>query len=444
MSCIKPHIAIIGGGCAGLSAAAALVDRGFQVTVFESSPYLGGRARTVSTKQHELDNGQHIFIGAYHQTLALLNKAGLSLEHAFLRLPIHINMQSTHGDTVFSFKSAHFLPAPFHLLTGILCCKGLNWIERFSAIKLMLHLKKTNYSQVQDLQLNDYLKAHKQSNKLTRFLWEPLCLAALNTPIATASTRIFLHVLRDSFSKEKSDSDFLLPRLDLSQIISEPLARYIETKGGLIALGQKVLSISSAENNLGEHEFNVDTTLRKHKFSHVVIATAPNHVAKLIKNLPLLDDLCNVTEGYRYQPICTIYLQYAENIQLPHVISGLCNSIGQWVFDRGQLCGQLGLMSVVVSASSEHQQLTQQELALRIAQELSLAFPQLPKPLWHKVISEKRATFSCEVMITRPSNQTLQPNLYLAGDYTYANYPASIEGAIRSGLLCAELIANGN
>ena len=444
MSVKKPHIALIGGGCAGLSSAAALVEKGFQVTVFESSPYLGGRARTVSTKTHDLDNGQHIFLGAYHQTIALLIKAGLSLEQAFLRLPLHINMQSTQGDVVFRLKSSHFLPAPLHLLSGVLSCKGLSWVDRFSVIKLMLYLKKTNYVLVQDLPLNDFLKAQKQSKKLINLLWEPLCLAALNTPIEIASSRTFLHVLGDSFSNNKSDSDFLLPRMDLSQIIAEPLARYIEDKGGAVLLGQTILNLHAKKNSLGEHEFDLNTSHSKHNFSHVVIATAPNHVAKLIQNLPLLDEISKVTKSYQYQPICTIYLQYAAHIQLPHVISGLNNCMGQWVFDRGQLCGQLGLISIVVSASGKHQQLTQQQLAISVAQELSLAFPQLPKPLWHKVISEKRATFSCNVMLTRPSNKTLQPNLYLAGDYTYANYPASIEGAIRSGLLCAELIAKGN
>jgi uncharacterized protein with NAD-binding domain and iron-sulfur cluster len=116
--------------------------------------------------------------------------------------------------------------------------------------------------------------------------------------------------------------------------------------------------------------------------------------------------------------------------------------LGQWVFDRGQLCGQKGLLAVIVSATGKHQSLSQDELALRIAKELHQAFSDMPKPLWHKVIAEKRATFSCAPNLARPTNKTLQPRLYLAGDYTYADYPATIEGAIRSGVSCANLIAN--
>ena len=119
---------------------------------------------------------------------------------------------------------------------------------------------------------------------------------------------------------------------------------------------------------------------------------------------------------------------------------GLAGTLSQWVFDRGALCGQNGLMAVIISAEGKHQQYTQDTLAVMVAQELRDAFPQLAKPLWHKVITEKRATFSCNVNLPRPASSTLYPNLYLAGDYTYADYPATIEGAVRSGVIAANLI----
>ena len=99
-------------------------------------------------------------------------------------------------------------------------------------------------------------------------------------------------------------------------------------------------------------------------------------------------------------------------------------------------------MAVIISAEGKHQQLTQDELALKVAQELKASFPQLAQALWHKVIAEKRATFSCSVNLPRPAHATPYPNLYLAGDYTYANYPATIEGAVRSGVACADLVCN--
>ncbi len=437
----KFHVAIIGGGCAGLSAAATLVERGYAVTLYEAGSQLGGRARTVAVETngllHLLDNGQHILLGAYQETLALLKKVGVSRKKAFLRVPLQINMQGNTAKSVFSLKSFSLLPAPLNLLFGLLFCKGVSFRERMDAFTFMRNIKDTQYQIARDLPLKQFLIHHQQSKKLIEFLWEPLCLAALNTPIGKASTRIFLNVLRDTFSGHKKNSDFLLPRLDLSQIISEPLSHYIQTRGGIIKLSQRVRSIE-AENN----GFSIETHTEKSHYSHVIIAVSPARIDKLIATLPKLSHALEQTQTYRYQPIYTIYLQYPPETRLPSVISGLSHSIGQWVFDRGQLYDQKNLISVIVSAEGKHQDLTQDELALRVAQELNKAFPALTKPLWHKVIAEKRATFSCEPNLPRPTNRTCQPNLFLAGDYTYPDYPGTIEGAVRSGIYCANLIYN--
>lgn len=435
----KSHVAIIGGGCAGLSAAAALAERGYQVSLFEAGSQLGGRARTVAVETggllHLLDNGQHILLGAYHETLALLEKIGVDAKKAFLRIPLHIQMQSNSAHSEFSFKALDALPAPFNLLLGLLLCKGISLNERITALRFVHQLKKNHYQISDDLILQDFLIAQRQSKKLIRFLWEPLCLAALNTPLSKASTRIFLHVLRDTFSGSKRNSDFLLPRLDLSQIISEPLSQYIQHKGGTVRLNQRIRGIEALEKG-----FVLETRHEKLHFSHVIIAVSPARMEKLVHQLPKLRHTIDQISAYHFQPIYTVYFQYPPGTQLPSAITGMSGTIAQWVFDRGQLCGQQSLVSVIVSAEGKHQQLTQDELALTIAKELNRAFPALSKPLWHKVIAEKRATFSCEPNLERPTNRTLQPNLFLAGDYTYAEYPGTIEGAIRSGMYCANLI----
>lgn len=435
----KPHVAIIGGGCAGLSAAATLVERGHQVTLFESAMQLGGRARSVAVETNGLlqilDNGQHILLGAYSETLGLLKKVGVSEHQVFLRLPLEIRMQADTGKTVFRFKSFHWLPAPFHLLLGVIFCRGLNFSERINAIKLMRYLKNNDYQITADKPLVLFLINHLQSKKLIQYLWEPLCLAALNTPLEKASTRVFLNVLRDSFSGSKHHSDFLLPRLDLSQILAEPLANFVQSKGGTIKFNQRVRYITQHEQG-----FSLETRHGKYDFSHVIIATSPVRVAKLISKLPKLNHVVSQTDSYEYQPIYTIYLQYPANTKLPAAIHGLSNSTSQWVFDRGILCGQHNLIAVIVSAEGKHQKLTQDQLAFEVAKELNRAFPNLRKPLWHKVIAEKRATFSCVPKLERPTNRSLVQNLYFAGDYTYADYPATIEGAVRSGIYCANLI----
>lgn len=446
----KTHVAIIGGGCAGLSAAATLVEKGFQVTVYDASSQLGGRARSVLVENNSLmqllDNGQHILLGAYSATLALLQKVGVDEKKVFLRQSLHMQMKSIQmqlglANTAFSLKSAAYLPAPLNLLFGLITCKGLSFSERASAIKLMAHLKRTHFQLASDTPLEPFLIRHQQSPKLIAMLWEPLCLAALNTGVAIASTRIFLNVLKDSFSSGASThgkkSDFLLPRLDLSKILAHPLSQYIQEKGGVIKLNKRVRSVAPEGNG-----FNLTTREGSTFYSHVIIAVPPRRLDVLIEAMPKLQYVLNQIKSYGYQPIYTVYLQYSPEITLPSVMTGLTGAMGQWVFDRGQLCEQKGLMSVVISASGGHQLLTHDELALQVAKEIHQAFPHLPQPLWHKVIAEKHATFSCTPNLARPSNKTMQPNLFLAGDYTYADYPATIEGAVRSGIACADLICN--
>lgn len=435
----KSHVAIIGGGCAGLSAAATLVERGYQVTIFESAMQLGGRARSVAVETNGLlqilDNGQHILLGAYTETLRLLKTAGVNEKQVFLRLPLQIKMQTESENTAFKFKACGLLPAPFNLLFGLLFCKGLSLSERMHAVKLMRYLRNNNYQIALDKPLILFLINHLQSKRLIQYLWEPLCLAALNTPLEKASTRIFLNVLRDTFSGNKHNSDFLLPRLDLSQILAEPLANYIQSRGGTIKFNQRIRHITQNEQG-----FTLEAHNGKYDFSHVIIATSPVRVAKLISKLPKLNHVIAQTDSYEYQPIYTIYLQYPSQTRLPAAIHGLSNSTSQWVFDRGILCGQHNLIAVIVSAEGRHQKLSQDQLAFEVAKELNRAFPNLRKPLWHKVIAEKRATFSCVPKLERPTNRSPVPNLYLAGDYTYADYPATIEGAVRSGIYCANLI----
>lgn len=452
------HVAIIGGGCAGLSAAAALVEHGYAVTVFEASAQLGGRARTVMVENknlmHALDNGQHILLGAYRETLALLRKVGVDEKKAFLRVPLQITMQAGTGKSAFSLKSAQRLPAPLNMLFGLLNCQGLSFTDRLIAIKLMVYLKCIHYQITSDIGLEQFLIDQKQSIKLIKMLWEPLCLAALNTPIANASTRIFLNILRDTFTGEKSNSDFLLPKLDLSKIIAQPLSSYIQEKGGEIKLNKRVLNLSVITDALGVQSFELSTSKERYHFSHVVVAVSPARVDLLLAILPNLQSVYEQTQNYTYQPIYTIYLQYAAETKLPDVMTGITcikdikktlnqeNIISQWVFDRGLLCGQKGLMAVIISAVGKHQNLTHDAMALQVASELKQAFPALTQPLWHKVVAEKRATFSCVPNLARPSNKTAQAQLYLAGDYTYADYPATIEGAVRSGIACANLIVN--
>lgn len=434
---LRPHVAVIGGGCAGLSAAVALARAGIRTTVFESSHQLSGRARGVQWQGMTLDNGQHILLGAYVRTLELLQLCNINPDKAMLRLPLKLEMANT-----FSLSCPSFLPAPLHILAGLLQAKGLSMAERMGAIRLMVSLKINQFQLASDIPLQQFLSG--QPPRVVTMLWEPLCLAALNTPLATASTQAFLNILRDSFARHKSDSDLLLPRMDLSTLFADPAANYIKTHGGEVHLNCKVEKINFNNSSL-EISFKKET----HDFSHVIIATSPFRTAPLLQSLPDMEKVISQCTGLQYQPIYTIYLQYAAEIRLPESMCGITGRLGQWVFDRGQLYGQKGLIAVVISVEGKHQTLSQAELALAIHHELQAIFPHIlsSPPEWHKVIAEKRATFACVAGLDRPGQYTPHKNVVLAGDYVSTgdrlqDYPATIEGAVRSGFQAAEIILN--
>jgi squalene-associated FAD-dependent desaturase len=424
------RVGIIGAGYAGIAAAVRLTECGIPVTLFEAGRVLGGRARGVDHQGIRLDNGQHILLGAYRETLGMMDRLGV--RDAVLRLPLALSVPGR-----FALRTPA-LPAPFHLLMGLLNAQGLPFSERLSAIRFALRLRLMNFRLAQDISVASLLARHRQDGNIGRLLWEPLCLAALNTPITQASAQVFLNVLRDSFSDARSDSDLVLPRVDLSALLPDAAANFIRSRGGEVRTGCRISRIESPVGPDAQG-FTLHWAEASDNFSHVICATAPRHALPLLSALPELASAAMQIDAFSYQPIATIYLQYPEQVRLPQAMLGLNGGWAQWVFDRGWMHGTPGLLAVVISTEGDWEYASPEQLAARIAEELAQAF-ELPEPLWHKVIVEKRATFSCTAGVARPDQKTGLKNFYLAGDYTAGNYPATIEGAVRSGITCADQV----
>ena len=178
------------------------------------------------------------------------------------------------------------------------------------------------------------------------------------------------------------------------------------------------------------------------RFSHVILAVSPHRLSPLIAPHAELAGIDALVQAFSYQPIYSVFLQYPPGSRLPFSMGGIEATYSQWLFDRGRLCGQDGLIGVVISAAGAHQELELDELARRVHAELSAHFPSLAEPRWQRVIAEKRATFTCSVGLHRPANRTPIPRLYLAGDYTASGYPATLEAAVRSGVACAKFVTD--
>lgn len=412
-----------------MAAAVALADQGMQVTVFESSGQLGGRARGVLYENTQLDNGQHLLLGCYKEALRLIEQVGGNIEQDFLRLPLQLDL---HGQ--FALQ-APGLPAPFHLLAALLRAQGLTWRERISAVRFMIHLRKVRFKLEKDTTVTELLARHGQSDNLIQKLWEPLCIAALNTPAHMASAQVMLNVLKDALNQSRADSDMLLPRIDYTALFPERAANYIKKRGAHVLTSCGVENILPLKNGM-----KITTKRGDLYFSHVICATAPAAAARLLQPITGLASVAQKIDALQHQPIYTLYLQYPEHVRLPHAMLGLYRRYSQWLFDKGQIAGQHGLIACVISAEGMHQELSQTELAQKVISELAEEFSIHDTPRWFKVIAEKRATFACTPNLSRPDQQTPLPGLFLAGDYTKGDYPATLEGAVRSGLRCATLL----
>lgn len=420
------RVAIIGAGYAGMAAAVELVRMGLDVTVFESSRVLGGRARVVEKDGHRLDNGQHILLGAYTETLKLLRLLGVSPKR------LHACPFMLHVPQRLTLRAAA-LPAPFHLGVGLLRATDLSWKDRFAILRLMKYLKGCRYALGQDYSVSELLARTAQTPQVRELIWEPLCIAALNTLPAEASAQVFANVLRDSVGADSAAAEMLIPRTDLSELLPVPATRYLNRQGCSVHTATpigKVYSVGDGfclEGDPGEGSV----------FSHVIVATAPYHVSRLLQDFPELTQLRAQIDRLEHEPITTVYLAYDGKVRLPEPLVGIAGSIVQWLFDRGQLGGEPGLLAAVISARGKHTELAREDIALIAHQVVEGIVPKVGAPKWSQVITEKRATFSCRPGISRPITVTPVRNLLLAGDYVDSPYPATIEAAVRSGLAAA-------
>ena len=421
------NVAIIGAGWAGMAAAVTLAQAGIPVTVFEAARHLGGRARSVEIEGMPLDNGQHVLIGAYSETLRMMRAVGADADKLLLRTPLAIDYPGKFG------LRASRLPAPLHLIAALLGAKGLSWRERIAAMRFMAAMRGNAYRIPADITVAALLAQQRQTGAIARYLWEPLCVSALNTPAASASAQVFLNVLRDALDAAREASDFLVPRTDLGRLFPEPAAAFVRKNGGSVRPGMPVRALVKAAEG-----FALDDRPERH--THVILAVGPHQTDALLDRFSELAPTRRQLSAFTYEPIYTCYLQYPREVTLPRPMTGFDGGTIQWVFDRGSLNGPAGLLAAVVSARGVHQNLSLDVVASAIHRELAASMRSLPQPLWSRVIAEKRATFSCIPGLMRPDNQTAVDNLFLAGDYTAGDYPATLESAVRSGAAAARLV----
>ncbi|WP_431261268.1 hydroxysqualene dehydroxylase HpnE [Roseateles chitinivorans] len=412
------RVAVIGGGWAGLAAAVEAVSLGATVTLFEMAPTLGGRARSLEGIEPVLDNGQHILIGAYTETLALMRRVGGDPDADLLRMPLRLRYPDR--------ETLRLPPGPPTLafLRGVLGCTAWSRRDR------LRFLVTSSLWTMRGFRCDPALTVAELCAGLPRAvrddLIDPLCVAALNTPAEQASAQVFLRVLKDALFSGPGSADLLLPRRGLSALLPTPTSAWLQSRGAEIR-PRRVQRLEAAGR-----QWAIDGDA----FDALIVACSSVEASRLTRDLA--PHWSAAAGAFEFQPIVTIYLESAGSA-LPAPMVALRESStapAQFAFDLGQLGQQAGLFSLVVSGAApwvaRGLDITGAAALAQAQQHFHWATP----PRIVRVLSEKRATFACTPNLRRP-DPLVVPGIWAAGDYLAGPYPATLEGAVRSGLAAA-------
>ncbi|WP_210731974.1 hydroxysqualene dehydroxylase HpnE [Hydrogenophaga sp. PAMC20947] len=452
-------LAIVGAGWAGMAAAVTAAQAGAQVTIFEASRNLGGRARALSLPTPggtdiTVDNGQHILIGAYTETLRLMQLVGVAPQTALLRQPLAMVFPDGRGLQTPAWAAQW--PAPLNAVAAIATAKGWHWRDKLALVRASLGWQRAGFLCETTLTVAQLCVALPP--RVIDELIEPLCVSALNTPGAEASAAVFLRVMQDAlFGRGHPGfgaSDLLMPRTDLSQLFPQAATEWLASRHGdhvEIHLSTRVHGLRSTPS--GWQLEGAGSTC----FDQVIWATGAVPAAQAMANTAEQDgqpeqtrdsllDWSRTASALPHAAITTVYA-HAPGARLQRPMMALRAqpdahaAPAQFVFDRGLLSPgdptQHGMLAFVVSASEGDRADLQRRVLQQACDQLGL---QTLRVL--QTVVEKRATFACTPGLRRPG-MAIAPALWAAGDFVEGPYPATLEGAVRSGVAAAQAACQG-
>lgn len=414
---------VVGGGFAGLSAAAFLADKNHNVHLIEASPKLGGRAYSFLNSTHNsiLDNGQHIMMGCYHSTIKFLEIIG---SNKCVDIQKNLKVDFVANNRQRFQLNAKGKIYPFNILSALINYKALSLLERLSVVKLFLKVFYNYPEDYSNLTTKEFLLKNNQSQNSINSLWEILHVGTMNCKLNESSAEVFVRILREIFFTGNQSTKIILPKVGLSETYCKPTELFLENKQCRISLSEKLIKINF------DHEINkavsiVTNNSEYSEFDYLIVAVPPFQLQKIFD-----DSGINITLPiYEYSPIINIHLWLDKNL-LTEKFYGLINSRIHWVFNHTDH------ITLTTSAADELIKLSDDEIIKIVRQELADYFDEFKTAQIkdHLIIKEKRATFKPSIINTfqRKKMQNNLGNIFFTGDWTNTGFPSTIEGAVRS------------
>ncbi len=417
------QVLVIGGGWAGLAAAVRAVQLGAQVTLLDMAPQLGGRARSWQDDEgHWRDSGQHILIGAYRDTLSLMETVGADPARLLQRLPL--TLVDPHGVGLrWPASGAPLLAAA----RAMAAHPRWGWRERWGLAAWGLRQGLRGLRVPAGWSVAQWCASLPAS--VRQELIDPLCIAALNTPTATASAAVLMRVLQDALLSGPGGSDLLLPAAPLQALLPEPAHRWLKERGADVRTGTRATQLEPTAEGW---------RCGPHRADALILASSATEAARLTQALaPAWSAQAGALPA---EAIATVEL-LAPGARLPAPMVALAGGPAQFLFDLGQIDGdsgpRRGRFTAVASAVAAELADGLEPVAQHIQAQVAAQVPALAQAQRLQAHADRRATFACTAQLQRPPSRVL-PGLWAAGDYVDGPYPATLEGAVQAGLRAAE------
>ncbi len=442
-------VIVIGGGFAGLSAGVALAEKGFRVALLEGKPALGGRAYSFADAESGdfVDNGQHVLMGCYSETLDFLDRIGAK-QNLVVHPDLEIEMLDRGGASA-TLKTAH-LPGPFHMSTGLLRYRHLTIGQRLRVLTggfRMLALRRRDPSALQRMTVAQLMDTLGQDERARQAFWYPLSIATLNDEPEISSAALLAEVLKRGFFSKRSDSAFVYSRVGLSELYCTSAAEIIERSGGVVATRMPVESIDVENGSAVRVRMRDGTRLGA---ANIICAVPSRQVARMLPASMRTDAFFAPISALPSSPIICVHAWFDREVTNSAFV-GFIGTDTQWMFNKRRIFEMHGerhpgYLSFVISGARKLVDRSNDELIGIVMEDLKTMIPAASKAklLRALVMKEKHATMAPapETFRLRPTTVTPIANLFLAGDWVQTGLPATIESAVISGRAAAAAVSN--